>query len=189
MSEYDSIQEYLLFEDMGRQPHHVQTRFLQMIHDGVSLKMAAMLACQQAPRTRHTDRTFNAERRVTQARDTYAMNRYVGMAKKAGISTQGKYYIGALGRPTDPMAWVSTVDEAKAVCKKKNFTADGLFQHKGQPMPYRRGPALAPDILQREVAKTVGKEPGLREKAKKDPRILRQVAEKVVADHAPPASD
>lgn len=166
-------------------PEHVRERYWDMVANGQSPRFAIMCACQQAPMTKYSDKTFNAERQLTMRKmHPKQQAAYLAMAKKAGISTQGKFYVGGLGRPTDPAAWVSTVDDAVSVCKAKNLTADGLFHHKGHDVPPPKKKPLAKDIVNRLVEKKLAGDPGLASACQRDPSHIQKVAREVRDRHS-----
>lgn len=172
-----------------RYDDETQDRYYDMVASGQNPRFALMAACQQAPGTRHTNRTFCASR-DRYMRDTMKpkmRDKYLKQAKKAGISTTGKYYVGGLGRPTDPAAWVSSVDDAKSVCKKKNLTANGLVEHQGTPMPPQKT-RLAPDIRDRILQEKMARDPALAAKCRSDPHAMRLAQEEVVDRHGQPCT-
>lgn len=175
-------------EILGYSPE-TQQRYYNMVANGQGPRFALMCACQQAPMTRQTDRTFNAERQqVMSEMRPKQRDAYLGAAKAAGIATQGKYYVGALGRPTDPMAWVSTVDDAKAVCREKNLTASGIVEHKGTPMPPKKK-RMAKDIRDNLVKKQLQADPALAERCAKNPACMKKVQSEVVDRYSKPGTD
>lgn len=181
-SELERIEREVL-----RYDSETQHRYYDMISMGQNPRFALMAACQQAPDTRHTNRTFNVERhQVMNEMKPKMRDEYLNQAKRAGISTQGKYYVGALGRPTDPAAWVSTVDDAKSVCKKKNLTAQGIVEHKGVTPPPKKKPRLAPDIKDQLVRKRLAQDGALADKCAKDGRAYRRLQDEVVSRHGRP---
>jgi hypothetical protein len=166
----------------------VQEFYRSMVANGQSPRFAIMAALHKAPDTRHTDRTFTASRHKNfEAMSPKIRARYLELAKQAGISTQGKFYVGGLGRPTDPMAWVSTVDDAKEVCKRKNLNAEGLVSHQAHEEPYKKV-RMAPDIKQAIVAERISRDPALAAKCAKSPHVLRQLEAEVVDRHAKPCT-
>jgi len=166
-----------------RYPVWVQEHYYTMVANGQSPRFALMCACQQAPGTRYTDRTFNVERhQVMNEMKPKMRDKYLQQARKAGISTQGKYYVGALGRPTDARAWVSTVDEATAVCRAKNLTADGIVKHNGWEVPPKRK-RLADNLRDAYVRERLSQDVPLAAKCASDPREMRRVQDEVVDRH------
>ena len=132
------------------------------------------------------DRHFSEKARYRMnTMSTANLNKMLKMARSAGVNTQGKFYVGGLGRYTDQKAWCSTADDVLAVAKERNFTVTGAVKHKGHEVAPRVGPALAPDIVQRHVKKILASEPRTREKVRKDPKKLNEVKERVIAKHAP----
>ena len=163
-------------------PEHLEM-FLGMIDSGETVRMAAMLATQTAPRTRFTDATFQAEKRRLMNPESYTMRKYLELAKKAGINTHGKYYVGGLGKPTDPAAWVSSVDDVKAVCRRKNLNADGLVSHTAVPEPPPRV-QLADDIVDRHTQEILRHEPETRRQLRERPESTRKLLrERVLASY------
>ena len=182
-SELDRIEYEVL-----RLNYDAQQFYYDMVANGQNPRFALMCACKQAPGTRYTDKTFNMERRdIMNTMNPKQREDYLKIARKSGISTQGKYYVGAFGRPNDPRAWVSTVDEATAVCRDKNLTADGIVKHRGSPAPPKKV-RMAPDVRDGYVARKLASDPSLASKCAKDRRALRRVQEEVVDRHAPPCT-
>lgn len=170
--------------EVSKQPEHVQEHYRMMVENGQSPRFALMCAMKAPPGTRYTDKTFNKARREIMGNMKPKMRKaYLEMAAKAGISTQGKFYVGGLGRPTDPAAWVSTIDDVKDVCKARNLTASGLVSHQGHEGTYKRK-KLAGDIKRRLVRQRLGADPALAAKCAKDRRELLRVEAEVVDRHA-----
>lgn len=179
------LKTYLAEQEIARHPNPaVRQRYADLVAAGNEPQFALMLATQSPPRTRQSDRTFNEECRRNMSAEKFTSKKYLEMAKKSGISTQGKFYVGGLGRPTDPQAWVSTVDEAKDTCRRKNLSATGMFEHKGTPMPPPAKKKLAPDIEASYIRSALAKDGALREKCRKNPRKLRELAEAAASRHA-----
>lgn len=188
--ELNEQQLAMIEAEVLRQEPHVQQRYRNIVAKGESPRMAIMLAMQKAPLTRQSDKTFGKKRRqvMESGMKPWMLDRYLKMAKQAGISTQGKYYVGGLGRPTDPMAWVSTVDDAKQVCRLKNLSASGLIEHEGHEVEPPRRVRMAPDVQKEYVARALAGNPSLAAACKKDPAKLRSVAAEVVDRHAKPST-
>jgi len=179
--------------ELRNQPAQVKAHYLKMVEAGESPRFALMCSMQRAPLTRQSDKTFGKKRREIMESGKsglkpWMLDRYLKLAKQAGISTQGKYYVGGLGRPTDPMAWVSTVDDAKEVCKLKNLNASGLVEHVASPVPDRKRVRMAPDVQREYVARALAQDPALAAKCKKDRAALQKVAAEVVDRHAKPST-
>lgn len=178
------VEEYLILKDIARQPVAVQERFEKLVRGGATYRFAAMCACQQAPGTANTDRAFSRERRAYMENMSPALrDRLVATARKAGINTSGKFYVGGLGRYTDPAAWVSTIDDAVEVCKRKNLTATGLVNRKGTPVE-REPVALAPDLKSRIVKARLAADAQLRAGVSRSPRKLQELEKRIEDEHS-----
>lgn len=180
-----SVRAEMIRDEINAAGPEVVSLFNKIKRQGATDEWAAMCALRQAPGSRNTDRAFcqGAARQTAMMADINRKAIYE-MAKKAGISTQGKWYKGSLGRPTDPCAWVSSADDVIAVAKKKNLFIDGVINHKGvrieQPPP---DVDLAPDLVREGVNRLLVADPALAEKVKKNPKSLREVEERVIAKH------
>ena len=179
-----TTQEYLIESDIERYPEDVQLRFWQLLDEGKSHKWAQMCACQEAPVASNTDQAFQRERGAHMSdMKEWQRDKYVEKAKSVGINTHGKYYVGALGRPTDPMAWCSGIDDAKETCKKKNLNATGIVNHKAAKGLPPKKVDLAPDLIREHVHREVSSSPALAQKVAKSPSALSELKERVVRKH------
>lgn len=128
-------------------------RLLQLGHGE---KWAAMCALQKPPGVRGSDRAFMQGRYNNQQfndmpEDT--AREMLAKARRAGISTSGKWYSAGLadGRgPADPAAWVDSVGDVKRVAEQRNLTVTGAVEHKGRPMPRPKSKPLS-ERLTREL--------------------------------------
>jgi hypothetical protein len=183
----DAIQLSLIESEIERQHPTVQEFYRDMVRKGESPRFAAMCAMRSAPLTRYSDKTFNKQRRQIMGNmKPKQRDAYLKMAKQAGISTQGKYYVGGLGRPSDPTAWVSTVDEVKDVCRAKNLTAEGLVKCDGYSVEGKPRVAMAEDVQMRFAREYMAKDPRLAAACKADPARLAKLKAEVVDRHAKP---
>ena len=157
--------------------------FDQLIEEGNNAGFAAMLAQRRPPGTKGTDRTF-LEGSHNWADKMGKTNRkhIFEQAKKAGISTQGKVYKGGIGKPNDPMAWVSNSGDVLAACKEKGFSCEGAVNYKAPERRIKKK-RLADDIAHGYMQKELAGDPSLREKVKKNPKKLVELKEKVVDKH------
>lgn len=163
--------------------------FDHLIEEGNNSGFAAMLAQRRPPGALGTDRAFLegshhwADKMWSNnAKDVHAI------AKKAGISTQGKVYKGGLGRPDDHMAWVSGRDDVIAACKAKGLSSTGSVNYQAPEQKPKRI-ALAEDIRDGYVRGILATEPKTREKVKKNPKAIKEVQERVVAKHGKKGSE
>lgn len=173
--------------EISQQPDFVQQAYRIMVDRGECPSAAQMFAMQEVPRTKNSDRTFNdSYRRSMNSMDDHNRRQYLEMARRAGINTNGKFYVGGLGRPSDPAAWVSTVDDVKEVCKRKNLTATNHVEHQGTPMPPPKRIRLAEDLVQECVTERLAADPALKTRVAKNPKAMQALREEVIETHAPP---
>lgn len=177
------LRERLAFTQIMHETPEVQDRFWKMIEGGEKAQAALMFATCRAPGVKGGDRVFNEQARRRMQTEPQ-MDKILDVARKAGISTQGKYYCGGLGRYDDPAAWVSTTDDVMAVAKKRGYIVNGAVKHDpGTPDP-RPPVEMAPDLVREIGAKYIDEDPRLKEKMKKDPvRTSHELKEMVIAKH------
>jgi hypothetical protein len=178
----NEVRREQLDADVDRAGPVARALFDRMLAAGEALEFAAMCACQQAPGSKNTDRAFqDGARRRMENMGTLAKTSLLSAAKKAGINTAGKFYVGGLGRANDQSAWVSTAQDVKDVCKAKNLNCEGVVNHKAtfsdKPPP---SVALAPDLVREFAAKELAADPGLAEKCKKNQRARQTLTEQVI---------
>lgn len=185
----EMIRSMIEDEVQGLEPEQ-QALFFRSIANGTSPQMAIGFATNHAPVMKGSDRTLNqTQRRNMNNMNEKNRNNIQKIAGKAGISTQGKFYVGGLGRYNDPAAWVSTYDDAYSVCKARNLTATSIVYHKGTPVPPVRK-RMADDIVEDYIGKELAADPKLRESVKKNPgKHLKELKEKVIAEHSKPSLD
>lgn len=165
-------------------PAELKQEFDAIVAAGNSPQFAMMCIHRKAPNPGHSDQAFgrSARRRMNGMSDM-EINRITRIAQRAGVTTDGKYYCGRLGKYTDQMAWCSTVDDVKAAARAKNLTVDGVVSHTAVPTGPVQGPALAPDIVERESRKMLMKDPELRAKVKEGTVKKGEIRERVIAKH------
>lgn len=164
----------------------VLSQYEQLLGRGYPPGTAAMYALQQAPGTRNSDRTFCEGQQRKMSRMSAANRRRMQeMAKRAGIQTDGKYYIGGPFKYTDPRAWVTCQQDAIEAVKSIKGSASGTVNcdYREQLRDPAPQPDLAPDIVQRFVRKRLKADPALAEKVQKNPKKLREVQEEVKVRH------
>ena len=161
----------------------------QLIEDGNKSGFAAMLAQRRPPGALGTDRAF-LEGTHSWGDKLWTQNAegIHDTAKKAGISTQGKVYKGGLGKPNDPMAWVSGRDDVIAACKAKGLSSTGSVNYQSPPQKPKRK-VLASDICDNYVRGILATEPETREKVKRKPKLINEVRERVIAKHGKKGSE
>ncbi len=173
---------------VGELSAECQKIFFQVFRqdDPTTWAEAEMYALQSPPGARYTDRAFNdGQRRKMESMSPLVSKALHKAARKAGINTDGKYYVGGLGRCTDKSAWVSTADDVLEVCKRKNLQCDGVLSHKADldrtpPKPKVR---LANDLAEKFEARYLEANPALAAKVKKSKKAKRELREMVIENH------
>lgn len=178
------VQLALIEDDIATYPPQVQNRYFCMVDNGISPKFAQMAATRSAPQMKGSDRAFNQEsRRKMNEMSEGNRDDIVAQARKAGVDTEGKYYMSGLGRYDDPMAWCSTSDDVKHVCKSKNLTARGVVEHKGTQVDPPKAVPLAEDLVNECIGKVLKNEPKTAEKFKRGKVKKAELRERVIAQH------
>lgn len=180
MPSRDSLLEAEI-KQLGPEAHQY---FLEMVAGGCEAPLAHMLIFQEAPMMKGSDKSFNESMRM-KMNNMLGRNRdkAVEVAQRAGVNTNGKYYVGGLGTYTDPAAWVSTVDDVKEVCRKRNLNASGLVDHKARQVEPPKKKPLADDIVDRFVKKELA-DPKVSELVRRGRLSPQALREKAVATHA-----
>jgi hypothetical protein len=135
-----------------------QAHYRQMIRDGQGERFAIMCSLQVATGTKGSDRAFMEGRLNNQQLDDMPVNQaqYIAReARGAGISIEGKYYVGGLadGRGwRDPEAWVSSSDEILKVAKKRRRMVQGSVSYDPGPQAPERK-AMSERLIKEYVAK------------------------------------
>ena len=98
---------------------------------GTSPALAEMFATGRGPRIGMTDSIFWSGR---WEEDSAALRHKRAAAKKAGVSTTGKFYMNQLADyPGDPKAWVSDRHDAQKICEERGWGAQGAVKAKATP--------------------------------------------------------
>lgn len=161
--------------ERGRDAEEV---YLRAIKHGE--RFAAMVALQQPPGTKGTDRAFMEGRlNNQQLNDMPARQaKYVAdEAKKAGINISGKYYCGGLADKRgwrDPKAWVGSNDDVLRVAKARRMAVAGTVNYDPGPAPPQR--KLISDSIVNDAVR--------REKQKNPSASAKELREKVIEKHA-----
>jgi len=115
--------------------------YVKLLSRGETQLWAEMCALQQPPGLKGTDRSYMQGRLNNQQLDNMApvqAQSLLAQARRAGISTSGKYYAGGLADKrgaADPAAWVDSVADVKKVAEMRNLTVSGAVEHEGRPQP------------------------------------------------------
>lgn len=181
-----TARERILLGEVKTWPKARQALFRKSIRQGNTIAMAHMLASRETGFVRNSDSIFNASQHDLMTRGTpeYLRENMVQLAEKAGIRTHGKTYFGQLGTYDDPAAWVSGVDDAIAGLKRKGRDADGLIRVRGrrEQKPVE-APRLAPDIVNRFVAKHLRENPRDRERLKRGKLKRKDLEIRMIEKH------
>lgn len=168
--------------EIERATAKVRDRYVRMIESGTTPRLALMLALQQPPGTRGTDRSFMQGKLNDQwlgDLPKFQADRILAGARAAGISTTGKFYCSGIADKRghmDPEAWVDSVDDVKKVARRRNLQVRGIVDVDAD---FDRPPtevALNPRIEKRLAKEAI----------KKDPKLSMADARALVRDrHAP----
>lgn len=166
----------------------VYEKFQELLERGDSPRMAHMLATRGAPMMGSSDRAFcEGQYRKMSRMSNPVRESMRAIAQRAGINTDGRYYVGGLGRYDDPAAWVSGKEDLINSCKKRGFDADGVVKarYADHDAPPKKAPKLAPHLVEEMCARHAKRDPKLAEKLRKDKsgRAKRDLQEKVTAIH------
>jgi len=143
--------------DIQDAPTAVQRRYVELVNKGNSPRFAEMLALQQPPGVRGTDRAFMEGRLNNQQLDAMPKRQarwLVKEALQAGISIEGKYYCGGIAdrrRWKDPEAWVGSVDDIKKVAQKRRLHLQGGIEYSPPEMPPPERVVLHESIVKERV--------------------------------------
>lgn len=178
--------EQILLNEVKTWPAHMRALFRKSIGKGNTIAMAHMLASRENGFIRNSDTIFNASQHdlMTRGMSEEVREGIVDVAEKAGIRTHGKTYFSQLGTYNDPAAWVSGVDDAITNLKRKGRDADGLIRVRGrrEQKPVE-APRLAPDIVNRFVAKHLRENPRDRERLKRGKLKRKDLEIRMIEKH------
>lgn len=154
-------------------PAEVRTHYVRMIQNGQTERWALMCALQTPPGTRQTERAFFEGRNNGEWLNKLPKKqaeRMLKAAREAGVNPNGKIYFGGIADKRgiyDPEAWVADASDVKRVAEKRGLDVDGAIKHRSSGRPVKKSVDIAPDILKRETAYEMAKDPSL---SKRDAR-------------------
>lgn len=157
----------------------VQSRYESLRREGQEHTFATVCVSRQSPTTRGLDRSFVQGRNGYDdgLNDSQIRERYYAAARKAGISTSGKFYVhGLADHQCDPNGWVSSLDEVRAKCVASGKSCEGAVNYQAPEGKPQRGVRLAEHIVQEKMQIALAQNPG---KAKD----LRGLREEVIEKH------
>ena len=158
--------------EIANAPGWVQAHYVSMIEDGQDSKFAEMCALMQPPGTGQSERAFMEGRNngewLNKLPRPQAM-RMLKAAREAGVDPAGKYYFGGIADKRgifDPKAWVSDAHDVKRVAEERGLDVEGSVKHRssGRPADKNQDVPLAADIVKRETAHELLKDPSLSKK-------------------------
>lgn len=181
------IRREMLEADVDRCGPAARALYDRLLAEGQTAEWAAMCACRQPPGSRNTDRAF-CQGQVQKMERMSKSNRdkIIQLAQKAGIKTDGKFYMGGLGKYTNPAAWVSCAEDVITSCKVQNLGVEGVINFKAprqlDPTP-PKSVALAPELVAEMAHKEMTANPALAEKCRKSKRAQQELKEMVTAKY------
>lgn len=143
-------------------------------------RIMEMLLSQCPPGHSGTDKTFWEGKVNGHSVDEAIKSGDYIRAKRAGVDTSGKLYVSGIADrrgPGDPSAWVSGLDDLRAVVKRRGITCEGIVKNRGPEVEPNKPVPLAEDIVERVIKREVKANPNL----KKKPR--QELREMVIAKH------
>jgi hypothetical protein len=172
-------------QQMARQPPETQALYLESLQKGGGPVFAEMIAMRQAPQMMNSHRTYEEGlTRKMNGMSDYNRLKMQSIAARAGISTNGKTHVSGLGGYDKPDAWVTCAEDVNTICKAKDLTMDGALHRKAdKPLPPVKRVALATDLQNEMMRRSLAADPDTAAKCKADPKKLGELREKVVAEH------
>lgn len=164
--------------ELENAPSEVRQRYERALPFGE--RWALMVALQEPPGTKGTDRAFLEGRQNNEQLDDMPRRQaaYVATeARRAGINISGKYYCGGIADKRgwrDPAAWVSSGDDILRVARKRKLHVTGSVNYDPGEAPPKRV-LLSESIIKDE----------LRKEKRKNPRAKDgELREKIIDRHA-----
>jgi len=164
----------------------VLDEYRAIVARGTPPRAAAMYALQAPAGTRNTDRAFcQGQQRKMENMSPLVRGMLQERAKKAGLDTRGKYYVGGPFGAHDARSWVTSSEDLLTVAKSNNLNLEGVINRKAiakEPAP--KPPVLvAPEILNQLERKAMAADPGLRERLTKNKHARQDFRESLVEKH------
>lgn len=187
----DDVRREMLEADVDRCGPAARAMFDELIAKGETPEWAAMCACRQPPGSKNTDRAFSqGQQRKMERMNPLTRQKMQVLAKRAGINTDGKYYMSGLGKYDNPAAWVSCAEDVVTSCKVQNLSVEGAVNHTPRNLrpetKAKSEPALAEPLIAEMTEKYLKNDPGLREKVAKNKHARQELREKVIEKHGRP---
>lgn len=147
---------------------------------------AAMLALQEPPGAKNTDRAFSqGQQRKMENMSPMLRGMLQKRARAAGIDTRGKYYVGGPFGAHDARSWVTSAEDLMTVAKRNNLNLEGVLNHKADrtDVEPKAKPAIAPNIVRQLERKALQADPALAERVKKNKHARHELRERLVEKH------
>lgn len=189
MPEPCNIREKLLHEEAMSFSNEAKRRYVSMLKDGVSIVLAHMLASRRAPARgeNEDDQAFTkAYREKMDSMPKWKRDLWVSKARANGIDASGKFKIPGIP-PTESDAWVTTVDDMKAVYKKRGLSCEGLVNIRPVVEEPAKSIPLSEKITKKIMQEKIEADPSLAEKVRKNNKKLQELREEVIAVHGRPS--
>jgi hypothetical protein len=106
-------------------------------------------------------------------------------AKRAGINITGKIFKSGLGKPSDPLAWVSDSGDVLRTAKLKGLHVTGRVNYTPPELPPPPPVPLAQDLLRNRVLAKTAADPALAARCRKNPKLVEEIKEQVLAEAVP----
>lgn len=185
------IAERIALEEAALLPDELRAEFDAMVAKGNTPQFAMMCLARRGPIQNNSDRAFNQSyRRQMNGMHPKQRDQIIEIAQKAGVNTNGKYYVGGLGKYGDKDAWVSTNEDVRTVCDRKDLGANGpgIKRKASEPIPPKQI-RLAPDIVNHQVSKRLAADPALQEKVRKGKVKMAHLKEEAIEKHGAKKKD
>lgn len=143
-------------------------------------RWACMVALQQPPGTKGTDRAFLEGRQNNEQLNAMPKRQaeYVSReARQAGINIAGKYYCAGIADKRgwrDPAAWVTSGDDVLKVARKRRLHVSGSVNYDPGEAPPKRV-LLSESIIKDEIRKEKRRNPAAK---------TGELREKIIEKHA-----
>lgn len=155
----------------------------ELVMDGMSPRLAQMVASQECANIGSTDKNFNRrERSRMLGMDDSQREEIVRIAKEAGINTHGKSYNGRLGRYNDPRAWVADTHDVRLAAEEKGYSLRGMVNVDNEPKPVKKK-RIAKDILDGLEKRSRSKDKALDERCRKSKTARNDLREALTEKH------
>ncbi len=162
----------------------IQAHYEKCLENGCTPKLAESLAFREGPALRTDVTLLQGHSNGNQFEKTPQIgNWYRHMARKAGVSTQGKVYLSSLANfPGDPRAWVSDRHDVQQLVKERGWKVNGAVNQNSQPQEepkdHRPAGGVAPDIIENELTRAIEQNPEIAPTPKEKADLREKIRQK-----------